>query len=104
MTSPPCSKRFWTGPTPPRHSEASAAGGAPAAGNAGVAGASGNGGFVTIDRTGDATISSAGFDSANPADAAPLVDAQSSEDELVDLTAPVITVSAPTTPTIGRRP
>ena len=46
----------------------------------GVAGASGNGGFVTIDRTGDATISSAGFDSANPAGAAPLVDAQSSED------------------------
>ncbi|MFQ2573001.1 Ig-like domain-containing protein, partial [Aeromonas caviae] len=61
----------------------------------GGAGASGNGGFVTIDRTGDATISSAGFDSANPAGAAPLVDAQSSEDELVDLTAPVITVSAP---------
>ncbi|GJA45939.1 retention module-containing protein [Aeromonas caviae] len=84
------------GTDPTKAFEASAAGGAPAAGNAGgVAGASGNGGFVTIDRTGDATISSAGFDSANPADAAPLVDAQSSEDELVDLTAPVITVSAP---------
>ena len=83
------------GTDPTKAFEASAAGGAPAAGNAGgVAGASGNGGFVTIDRTGDATISSAGFDSANPADA-PLVDAQSSEDELVDLTAPVITVSAP---------
>ncbi|MGL6504657.1 retention module-containing protein [Aeromonas caviae] len=93
------------GTDPTKAFEASAAGGAPAAGNAGgVAGASGNGGFVTIDRTGDATISSAGFDSANPAGAAPLVDAQSSEDELVDLTAPVITVSAPTTPTIGRRP
>ncbi|MDY7786240.1 retention module-containing protein, partial [Aeromonas caviae] len=84
------------GTDPTKAFEASAAGGAPAAGNAGgVAGASGNGGFVTIDRTGDATISSAGFDSANPAGAAPLVDAQSSEDELVDLTAPVITVSAP---------
>nr|WP_279962455.1 retention module-containing protein [Aeromonas caviae] len=84
------------GTDPTKAFEASAAGGAPAAGNAGgVAGASGNGGFVTIDRTGDATISSAGFDSANPADVAPLVDAQSSEDELVDLTAPVITVSAP---------
>ncbi|MBA8783613.1 MULTISPECIES: retention module-containing protein, partial [Aeromonas] len=84
------------GTDPTKAFEASAAGGAPAAGNAGgVAGASGNGGFVTIDRTGDATISSAGFDSANPADAAPLVDVQSSEDELVDLTAPVITVSAP---------
>ena len=84
------------GTDPTKAFEASAAGGAPAAGNAGGgAGASGNGGFVTIDRTGDATISSAGFDSANPAGAAPLVDAQSSEDELVDLTAPVITVSAP---------
>ncbi|MDH0316436.1 retention module-containing protein [Aeromonas caviae] len=84
------------GTDPTKAFEASAAGGAPAAGNAGgVAGASGNGGFVTIDRTGDATISSAGFDSANPAGAAPLVDAQSSEDDLVDLTAPVITVSAP---------
>lgn len=84
------------GTDPTKAFEASAAGGAPAAGNAGgVAGASGNGGFVTIDRTGDATISSAGFDSANPAGAAPLVDAQSSEDELIDLTAPVITVSAP---------
>ncbi|QLL87534.1 retention module-containing protein [Aeromonas caviae] len=84
------------GTDPTKAFEASAAGGAPATGNAGgVAGASGNGGFVTIDRTGDATISSAGFDSANPADAAPLVDVQSSEDELVDLTAPVITVSAP---------
>ena len=42
--------------------EATAAGGAPAAGGAGVAGASGNGGFVVVDRTGDATIAEAGFD------------------------------------------
>ncbi|WOX49141.1 retention module-containing protein [Aeromonas sp. XH] len=76
--------------------EASAAGGAPAAGTGGgVAGASGNGGFITIDRTGDATISTAGFDTANPEAVAPLVDAQGNEDELLDLTAPVITVSAP---------
>ncbi|MFM4995377.1 retention module-containing protein [Aeromonas sanarellii] len=76
--------------------EASAAGVAPAAGNVGgVAGASGNGGFITIDRTGDATISTAGFDTANPEAVAPLVDAQGNEDELLDLTAPVITVSAP---------
>ena len=76
--------------------EASAAGGAPAAGNVGgVAGASGNGGFITIDRTGDATISTAGFDTANPEAVAPLVDAQGNEDELFDLTAPIITVSAP---------
>jgi len=43
--------------------EATAAGGAaPAAGGAGVAGASGNGGFVVVDRVGDATIAQAGFD------------------------------------------
>ena len=84
------------GTDPTQAFEASAAGGAPAAGNVGgVAGASGNGGFITIDRTGDATIASAGFDSANPDATAPLADAQSSEDELLDLTAPVITVSAP---------
>ncbi|WP_394293428.1 retention module-containing protein, partial [Aeromonas rivipollensis] len=84
------------GTDPTQTFEASAAGGAPAAGNVGgVAGASGNGGFITIDRTGDATISSAGFDSANPDDAAPLAEAQDDEDELLDLTAPTITVSAP---------
>ena len=84
------------GTDPTQAFEASAAGGAPAAGNVGgVAGASGNGGFITIDRTGDATISSAGFDSANPDDAAPLAEAQDDEDELLDLTAPTITVSAP---------
>ncbi|WP_235465958.1 retention module-containing protein, partial [Aeromonas australiensis] len=50
---------------PTQNFEASAAGGAPAAGGGGiggVAGASGNGGFVTIDRTGDETIAEAGFD------------------------------------------
>ncbi|MFM5140523.1 retention module-containing protein, partial [Aeromonas rivipollensis] len=84
------------GTDPTQTFEASAAGGAPAAGNVGgVAGASGNGGFITIDRTGDATISTAGFDSANPDDAAPLAEAQDDEDELLDLTAPTITVSAP---------
>ncbi|WP_412705469.1 Poly(beta-D-mannuronate) C5 epimerase 5 [Aeromonas rivipollensis] len=84
------------GTDPTQAFEASAAGGAPAAGNVGgVAGASGNGGFITIDRTGDATISTAGFDSANPDDAAPLAEAQDDEDELLDLTAPTITVSAP---------
>ncbi|WP_421388128.1 retention module-containing protein, partial [Aeromonas veronii] len=53
------------GVDPTQNFEASAAGGAPAAGGGGiggVAGASGNGGFVTIDRTGDATIAEAGFD------------------------------------------
>lgn len=84
------------GTDPTQAFEASAAGGAPAAGNVGgVAGASGNGGFITIDRTGDATISTAGFDSANPDVAAPLAEAQDDEDELLDLTAPTITVSAP---------
>ncbi|WP_272868745.1 retention module-containing protein [Aeromonas veronii] len=54
------------GVDPTQNFEASAAGGAPAAGGGGgiggVAGTSGNGGFVTIDRTGDATIAAAGFD------------------------------------------
>ncbi|MGU5717099.1 retention module-containing protein, partial [Aeromonas taiwanensis] len=84
------------GTDPTQAFEASAAGGAPAAGNVGgVVGTSGNGGFITIDRTGDATIASAGFDSASPDAAAPLAEAQGGEDELLDLTAPVITVSAP---------
>ncbi|MCK2082766.1 retention module-containing protein, partial [Aeromonas sp. 3925] len=84
------------GTDPTQAFEASAAGGAPAAGNVGgVAGASGNGGFITIDRTGDATISTAGFDSANPDDPAPLAEVQDDEDELLDLAAPTITVSAP---------
>ncbi|WP_033132272.1 retention module-containing protein, partial [Aeromonas aquatica] len=89
-------KAILDGTDPTKTFEASAAGGAPAAGNiGGVAGASGNGGFVTIDRTDDATISTAGFDTANPAGLAPVADARDGEDELVDLTAPVITVSAP---------
>ncbi|WED77626.1 retention module-containing protein [Aeromonas allosaccharophila] len=53
------------GADPTQAFEASAAGGAPAAGGGGiggVAGSSGNGGFVTIDRTGDATIAEATFD------------------------------------------
>ncbi|WP_421293458.1 retention module-containing protein, partial [Aeromonas taiwanensis] len=84
------------GADPTQAFEASAAGGAPAAGNVGgVAGTSGNGGFITIDRTGDATIASAGFESANPDAVAPLAEAQGGEDELLDLIAPVITVSAP---------
>ncbi|MFQ2676864.1 retention module-containing protein [Aeromonas caviae] len=53
------------GVDPTKNFEASAAGGAPAAGGGGgiggVAGASGNGGFVVIDRIGDATIAEAGF-------------------------------------------
>ncbi|EKP0309138.1 retention module-containing protein, partial [Aeromonas veronii] len=56
---------------PTQNFEASAAGGAPAAGGGGiggVAGASGNGGFVTIDRTGDATIAEAGFDTTYQAE------------------------------------
>ncbi|WP_182310219.1 retention module-containing protein [Aeromonas media] len=84
------------GTDPTQAFEAAAAGGAPAADNiGGVAGASGNGGFVTIDRTGDATISSAGFDTANPDNPAPLAEVLDDEDELLDLTAPTITVSAP---------
>ncbi|MEZ6932623.1 retention module-containing protein, partial [Aeromonas sp. S16(2024)] len=84
------------GTDPTQAFEAAAAGGAPAAGNiGGVAGASGNGGFVTIDRTGDSTISTAGFDTANPDNPAPLAEVLDDEDELLDLTAPTITVSAP---------
>ncbi|WP_339329532.1 retention module-containing protein [Aeromonas hydrophila] len=97
------------GADPTKAFEASAAGGAPAAGGGGiggVAGASGNGGFVTIDRTGDATIAAAGFDTANQTDAGVIADAlPGEENRLIDLVPPVITVSAPdntndTTPTI----
>ncbi len=60
------------GVDPTQNFEASAAGGAPAAGGggdiAGVAGGSDNGGFVTIDRMGDATIAEAGFDTNYQAD------------------------------------
>ncbi|RSM21893.1 RTX toxin, partial [Aeromonas salmonicida] len=96
------------GADPTQAFEAAAAGGAPAAGGGnigGVAGASGNGGFVTIDRTGDATIAAAGFDTANQTDAGVTGDAVAGEDDPFDLVPPVISVSAPdntndTTPTL----
>ena len=84
------------GTDPTQAFEASAAGGAPAAGNiGGVEGSSGNGGFVSIDRTGDVTIAAAGFDTANPGEIGVIAEARGGEDENADLTAPVITVSAP---------
>ncbi|WP_421192072.1 retention module-containing protein, partial [Aeromonas enteropelogenes] len=95
------------GADPTQTFEASAAGGAPAAGGGvgGVAGASGNGGFVTIDRTGDTTISQAGFDTTYNTNAEPPRDALGGEEQTFDLTAPSISVVAPdnskdTTPTI----
>ncbi|MFQ2150872.1 retention module-containing protein, partial [Aeromonas jandaei] len=98
------------GADPTKTFEASAAGGAPAAGGGGgvggVAGASGNGGFVTIDRVGDATISQAGFDTTNPVDTGFIANAlPGTDNQLIDLVPPVITVSAPdntndTTPTL----
>ncbi|QNF15451.1 retention module-containing protein [Aeromonas jandaei] len=97
------------GADPTKTFEASAAGGAPAAGGGGVggvAGASGNGGFVTIDRVGDATISQAGFDTTNPVDTGVITNAlPGTDNQLIDLVPPVITVSAPdntndTTPTL----
>ncbi|MGL4251861.1 MAG: retention module-containing protein, partial [Aeromonas sp.] len=95
------------GTDPTQDFEASAAGGAPAAGGGGiggVAGASGNGGFVTIERIGDATISQAGFDTNYNAPGEPPFDA-AGEDEVFDLTPPTISVVAPdntndTTPTL----
>uniref|UniRef100_UPI00286F2461 retention module-containing protein n=1 Tax=Aeromonas aquatica TaxID=558964 RepID=UPI00286F2461 len=66
-------KSILEGVDPTKNFEASAAGGAPAAGGGGiggVAGASGNGGFVVIDRIGDATIATAGFDTNHDALAA----------------------------------
>ncbi|MCF7719048.1 retention module-containing protein, partial [Aeromonas jandaei] len=88
------------GADPTKTFEASAAGGAPAAGGGGgvggVAGASGNGGFVTIDRIGDATISQAGFDTTNPVDTGVIANAlPGTDNQLIDLVPPVITVSAP---------
>ncbi|QWL56993.1 retention module-containing protein [Aeromonas jandaei] len=97
------------GADPTKTFEASAAGGAPAAGGGGVggvAGASGNGGFVTIDRVGDATISQAGFDTTNPVDTGVIANAlPGTDNQLIDLVPPAITVSAPdntndTTPTL----
>ncbi|MER0499202.1 retention module-containing protein, partial [Aeromonas hydrophila] len=71
-------KSILQGVDPTQNFEASAAGGAPAAGGGGgiggVAGASGNGGFVTIDRIGDATIAAAGFDTTYQTE--PVVDTQ----------------------------
>ncbi|WP_429103027.1 retention module-containing protein, partial [Aeromonas veronii] len=95
------------GADPTQAFEASAAGGAPAAGGGGiggVAGASGNGGFVTIDRTGSATIAEATFDTTYNTNAEPPLGA-AGEDEVFDLTPPTIFVVAPdntndTTPTL----
>ncbi|MGL5128317.1 MAG: retention module-containing protein, partial [Aeromonas popoffii] len=96
------------GADPTKEFEAAAAGGAAAGGGniGGVAGASGNGGFVTIERTGDATIAEAGFDTATQADTGVIGDAFAGEEnQLFDLVPPVITVFAPdntndTTPTL----
>lgn len=78
-------KSILQGVDPTQNFEASAAGGAPAAGGGGgiggVAGASGNGGFVTIDRIGDATIAAAGFDTTY--DTAPALDQLQVADQLV---------------------
>ncbi|MFM5103849.1 retention module-containing protein, partial [Aeromonas veronii] len=95
------------GADPTQAFEASAAGGAPAAGGGGiggVAGASGNGGFVTIDRTGSATIAEATFDTTYNTNGEPPLGAVG-EDEVFDLTPPTISVVAPdntndTTPTL----
>ncbi|UJQ37719.1 retention module-containing protein [Aeromonas caviae] len=95
------------GADPTQAFEASAAGGAPAAGGGGiggVAGASGNGGFVTIDRTGSATIAEATFDTTYNTNGEPPL-GTAGEDEVFDLTPPTISVVAPdntndTTPTL----
>ncbi|HHQ4914664.1 TPA: retention module-containing protein, partial [Aeromonas veronii] len=95
------------GADPTQAFEASAAGGAPAAGGGGiggVAGASGNGGFVTIDRTGSATIAEATFDTTYNTNGEPPLGAVG-VDEVFDLTPPTISVVAPdntndTTPTL----
>ncbi|MGI3153016.1 retention module-containing protein, partial [Aeromonas veronii] len=95
------------GADPTQAFEASAAGGAPAAGGGGiggVAGASGNGGFVTIDRTGSATIAEATFDTTYNANGELPLGA-AGEGEVFDLTPPTISVVAPdntndTTPTL----
>ncbi|RKJ87550.1 retention module-containing protein [Aeromonas veronii] len=73
------------GADPTQAFEASAAGGAPAAGGGGiggVAGASGNGGFVTIDRTGSATIAEATFDTTYNTDGEPPLEAVGEDDPL----------------------
>ncbi|WP_279491654.1 beta strand repeat-containing protein [Aeromonas veronii] len=73
------------GADPTQAFEASAAGGAPTAGGGGiggVAGASGNGGFVTIDRTGSATIAEATFDTTYNANGEPPLEAVGEDDPL----------------------
>ncbi|MGL5089889.1 MAG: retention module-containing protein, partial [Aeromonas sobria] len=73
------------GADPTQAFEAAAAGGAPAAGGGGiggVAGASGNGGFVTIDRTGSATIAEATFDTTYNATGEPPLEAAGEDDPL----------------------
>ncbi|MFQ1655452.1 retention module-containing protein [Aeromonas veronii] len=74
------------GVDPTQNFEASAAGGAPAAGGGGgiggVAGTSGNGGFVTIDRTGDATIAEAGFDTTYQSE--PFINAEQAAELLLE--------------------
>lgn len=60
------------GVDPTQNFEASAAGGAPAAG----------GGFVTIDRTGDATIAAAGFDTTY--DTAAVINENQAEDLILE--------------------
>ncbi|WP_429195203.1 retention module-containing protein, partial [Aeromonas veronii] len=73
--------------------EASAAGGAPAADGGSIGGVAGaNGGFVTIDRTGSATIAEATFDTTYNANGEPPFGAV---DEVFDLTPPNISVVAP---------
>ncbi|WP_260392946.1 retention module-containing protein, partial [Aeromonas jandaei] len=79
-------KSILQGVDPTQNFEASAAGGAPAAGGGGggiggVAGTSGNGGFVTIDRVGDATIAAAGFDTTY--DTTPVLDQAQTADPLL---------------------
>ncbi|MGL6337489.1 retention module-containing protein, partial [Aeromonas jandaei] len=79
-------KSILQGVDPTQNFEASAAGGAPAAGGGGggiggVAGTSGNGGFVTIDRIGDATIAAAGFDTTY--DTTPVLDQAQVADPLL---------------------
>ncbi|MFC3915089.1 retention module-containing protein, partial [Pseudaeromonas sharmana] len=69
----------------PTQLEATAAGGAPAAGGGGGDG-SGNGGFITVSRTGDATLAAAGYDTTY--DASTLVAAASFTGETVDAAIP----------------
>jgi large repetitive protein len=76
------------GGDPTLNLQATAAGGAPAAGGGGAAG-SGNGGFVSIDRVGDATLATAGFDTSYQASTTTDVLSPAAA-TAVDATAPVI--------------